>query len=257
MTQTYFVFADVEPKELMTFGVTTGIPLDTDTTLEVFGHLIALWAVSREERFDELRVLAQEVFDVTLALYALIRLDRGAPRMGLRATQHSWLEARGVEARENVVGTVHARYGAGGVTEVDGALARDFVAAARAAWRFVPSPHLRLAYKDMGQSLRQAGPDAFLYAFRAVENARRFFSPDSVSTTRRGKQQTEVFWDPLHDALGTSKGQIDPLTDAATAVRHGGVEESRIPAKREDRERTLAVADDVLRRLAKHQGVSW
>jgi hypothetical protein len=30
----YFFFADVEPKELMTFGVEAGIPLDDDSTLE-------------------------------------------------------------------------------------------------------------------------------------------------------------------------------------------------------------------------------
>jgi hypothetical protein len=51
---------------------------------------------------------------VTLAIYALIRLDRGdrcdAPR--LRAELHSWLEVRGVEARANVVGTIHS--GGGG-----------------------------------------------------------------------------------------------------------------------------------------------
>ena len=111
-----------------------------------------------------LRAFVQDVFDVTLAIYALIRLDRGDRRdaLRLRAELHSWLEVRGVEARANVVGTIHERYEAGAVTELDGPRARDFTTAANAAWRFVREPTLRLAFKDLGFSLRDRGDDAFL-----------------------------------------------------------------------------------------------
>jgi hypothetical protein len=47
--RTYFFFADVEPKELMTFGVEPGIPLD-DSTLEVLGHALAYWRSLRSRR---------------------------------------------------------------------------------------------------------------------------------------------------------------------------------------------------------------
>jgi hypothetical protein len=117
--RTYFFFADVEPKELGTFGVQAGIQLDDDSTLELVGHALA-------------------------------------------------------EARANVVGTIHERYEAGAVRELDGPRARDFTTAANAAWRFVREPTLRLAFEDLGFSLRDRGDDAFLYAYRAVENARRF-----------------------------------------------------------------------------------
>ena len=68
----------------------------------------------------------EDVFDVTLAIYALIRLERGDRRdaLRLRAELHSWLEVRGVEARANVVGTIHERYEAGAVRELDGPRAR-------------------------------------------------------------------------------------------------------------------------------------
>ena len=46
--RTYFFFADVEPKELMTFGVEAGIQLDDDSTLEVLGHALAYWAIAEE-----------------------------------------------------------------------------------------------------------------------------------------------------------------------------------------------------------------
>lgn len=157
-----------------------------------------------------LRAFVQDVFDVTLAIYALIRLDRGDRRdaLRLRAELHSWLEVRGVEARANVVGTIHERYEAGAVTELDGPRARDFTTAANAAWRFVRKPTLRLAFKDLGFSLLDRGDDAFLYAYRAVENARRFHA-DKLSAT-----ETKPVWPPLHAALGTSEGQLQPLTDS-------------------------------------------
>ncbi len=46
--RTYFFFADVEPKELMTFGVEAGIQFDDDSTLEVLGHALAYWAIVEE-----------------------------------------------------------------------------------------------------------------------------------------------------------------------------------------------------------------
>jgi hypothetical protein len=250
--RTYFVFADVEPKELMTFGVEDGIQLDDDSTLEVLGHMLAYWTIS-DEAIDDLRAFVQDVFDVTLAIYALIRLDRGDKRkaLRLRADLHSWLEVREFKAEANVVGTIHERYQAGGVTELDGERAGDFTTAAHAAWRFVREPTLRLAFKDLGLSLRDRGDDAFLYAYRAVENARRFFHADKVTAT-----ETKPVWRPLHEALGTSEAQLQPLTDAATSIRHGDTQSAALDAARATRDPTLALGEDVLRRLAEREGVS-
>jgi len=251
--RTYFFFADVEPKELMTFGVEAGIQLDDDSTLEVLGHALAYWAIAEEQDPLTLRAFVQDVFDVTLAIYALIRLDRGDRRdaLRLRAELHSWLEVRGVEARTNVVGTIHERYAAGAVTELDGPRARDFTTAANAAWRFVRKPTLRLAFKDLGFSLLDRGDDAFLYAYRAVETARRFHA-NKVSAT-----ETKSVWPPLHAALGTSERQLQPLTDAATSIRHGNTKSAALAAARVNRDATLVLAEDVLRRLAQREGVSW
>jgi hypothetical protein len=89
-------------------------------------------AIAEEQDVLTLRAFVQDVFGVTLAIYALIRLDRGDRRdaLRLRAELHSWLEVRGVEARANVVGTIHERYEAGAVRELDGPRARDFTTAA-------------------------------------------------------------------------------------------------------------------------------
>ena len=72
---------------------------------------------------------------MTLAIYALIRLDRGdrCDALRLRAKLHSWLEVRGAEARANVVGTIHERYQAVALTELDGPRAHDFTTAAKEA----------------------------------------------------------------------------------------------------------------------------
>ena len=87
--RTYFFFADVEPKELMTFGVEAGIPLDDDSMLEVLGHALAYWAIAEEQDVLTLRAFVQDVFDVTLAISALIRLDRGDRRDARSPPRHS------------------------------------------------------------------------------------------------------------------------------------------------------------------------
>ena len=112
-------------------------------------------------------------------------------------------------------------------------------------------PTLRLAFKDLGFSLHDRGDDAFLYAYRAVENARRFHA-DKVSAT-----ETTPVWPPLHAALGTSEEQLQPLTDAATSIRHGETKSAALAAARVNRDATLLLAEDLLRRLAQHEGVSW
>jgi hypothetical protein len=91
-----------------------GIQLDDDATLEVLGHALAYWAIAEEQDLLTLRAFVQDVFDVTLAIYALVRLDRGDRRdaLQLRAELHSWLEVRGVEARVIIESTVRALAGA-------------------------------------------------------------------------------------------------------------------------------------------------
>jgi hypothetical protein len=132
-----------------------------------------------------------------------------------------------------------------------GPRARDFTTAANAAWRFVREPTLRLAFKDLGFSLHDRGDDAFIYAYRAVENARRFHAA-KVSAT-----ETTPVWPPLHAALGTSEAQLQPLTDAATSLRHGDTKSAALAAARVNRDATLVLAEDILRRLAQHEDVSW
>ena len=69
--------------------------------------------------------------------------------------------------------------------------------------------------------------------------------------------ETKPVWPPLHAALGTSEGQLQPLTDAATSIRHGDTKSAALAAARVNRDATLVLAEDVLRRLAQHEGVSW
>jgi hypothetical protein len=54
-----------------------------------------------------------------------------------------------------------------------------------------------------------------------------------------------------------TEGQLQPLTDAATSIRHGDTKSAALAAARVNRDATLVLAEDVLRRLAQHEGVSW
>lgn len=44
--RTYLILADVEPKEVMDFGVEAEIPVAEDATVEVLGHMLAFWKPS-------------------------------------------------------------------------------------------------------------------------------------------------------------------------------------------------------------------
>lgn len=262
--RTYFVLAEVEPKEVMNFGVTEGIPVDTDVTVEILGHALALWKPAPQEiDFNSFSIRAGDVFAVALAIDALLRLEeRGEPpaantagdlRLSLarHATIHSWLEIREHEARSNIIGTVHSRYRLGGL-RMNGDDAERFKVAARAAWNATADPHARLAFKDLAASMTQRGDDGFLYAFRAVENVRRGCAPDTVD--KKGNDVPD--WDGMHSTLGTSKVVLQPLTEAATSIRHGNDQQAKLIAVREEpaREQTLRLADDVLMRFAQHRG---
>jgi hypothetical protein len=56
---------------------------------------------------------------------------------------------------------------------------------------------------------------------------------------------------------GRARGQLQPLTDAARSIRRGDTKSAALAAARVNRDATLSLAEDVLRRLAHHEGVSW
>lgn len=262
--RTYFVLADVEPKEVMNFGAEDEIRVDGGAALEVLGHMLAFWKPSGVELdFDALRAKAGDLFTVALSIDALLRLEeRGTPandrtagdlRIALdrRPIIHSWLEVREVEARANVVGTVHTRYRLGQIV-IDGPDAERFRIAARGAWAAIHHPQARLALKDFAAALAQRGDDAFLHAYRSLESVRRAYTRDLVDA----EGATRPVWSPMHEALGTDEGTLAPLTDAAKAIRHGDSDHQALLAVREEpaREVTLGLADDVLLRFARDRG---
>src|SRR4051794_15026111 len=85
--RTYFVFAEVEPKEAVSFGLTNGIEFERSAsrveTLEVIGHMLVWWRTAEvEQPLNVLLAQAQDLFDVTLALHALFRIHAGDARRG-------------------------------------------------------------------------------------------------------------------------------------------------------------------------------
>ncbi|MGH3110606.1 MAG: hypothetical protein ACRDQT_06790 [Gaiellaceae bacterium] len=75
--------------------------------------------------------------------------------------------------------------------------------------------------------------------------------------TRSRRRRRNLSGRRFTPALGTSEGQLQPLTDAATSIRHGNTKSAALAAARVNRDATLVLAEDVLRRLAQHEGVSW
>lgn len=255
--RTFFFIADIEPRDAIRFGIEEGIQFNKDSTLEILGPLLAFWTVTDQDEFNALRVRAQDLFDVTLALHALIRLRRGSVRRreaaGTRALMRSWVETR-VESRANVIGTVvHDRPRQ--AVRFAGREKNDFRAAAHGAWTFIGQPNCRLALKDYGLSLRERGDDAFLFMWRAIENVRRVYAPDTVDAQGRFWPN----WGAMNLALKTDKKSLTPLRKPATAVRHGHLDDAELARARlpRARPRRLAIGDRVMEAFARDQGVTW
>ncbi|WP_433679959.1 hypothetical protein [Nocardia sp. CA-119907] len=74
--------------------------------------------------------------------------------------------------------------------------------------------NVRHALADMRMALRLTIDTAF-YCFRAIECLRQEF------VRAEDRDKTAPSWERMHAALGTSKAAMEPLTQLATARRHG------------------------------------
>ncbi|WP_280458689.1 hypothetical protein [Nocardia carnea] len=97
--------------------------------------------------------------------------------------------------------------------------------------------NVRHALADMRMALRLTIDTAF-YCYRAIECLRQEFVQAEDGT------RTAPSWARMHDALGTSKADMEPLTQLATARRHG---ESQ-PLSHEERLKWLRWTRDVVGR---------
>lgn len=208
-------------------------PLGDGHYLEVYFDGIAVWGTYAPDRFEDLRQNIGDALDTITAAFAF------QTRKPIQCTLLNWVEAKGVDATQSVVGWILKRPGRGRhYAERDsrntpwkrsGSLYRN-----RAK---VSSNHL-LALKDWHLALADHGDNAFLFAYRALEDICR--AATGCATTDSSS------WKRMHALLGTSADQVKPLTDISKVVRHGHpVPKERI-IQRGGRDNILEIARSVM-----------
>ncbi len=174
---------------------------------------IAVWSRPGAAVARSLRE-ARELLGLIVASYALIT------RMPLDLALGGWVEATNASFDGTVVGFTVDTRGHKAVIPPDGRKSRDMrTSIALAAATLHRSPW-RLAIRDVYAALREeraGSDDAFVFAWRAVEDVRRAVAPSGA--TRRGE------WASLHAHLGTTerafKRRTRSLYRARHAVAHG------------------------------------
>lgn len=176
---------------------------------------------------------ATELFRLVVAAYALVSGE------ALDVTLDGWIEATEAKLDGAVLGfrVERSLY----ASEVDAPRSEQMRAAAELAIRVRQSPNLRLAIRDIYAALQDptTSDDAFLFAFRAVEDCAR-------ALTGSDDEANRVDWASFHQELGRSpdegKERLDPLTRARNAVAHGDVATSDLAEPRGKRSELIDLA---------------
>lgn len=200
--------------------------------LEVFLEHIAIWGTS-DQRFDPLRMAVKSTLDTIVSAFAF------RTRRAVSYSLESWVEAKSTEATKNVIGWFRP---AGSVPPTADRRGRS------AAWAKAvrlyntmtasQANHV-LALKDLNSARRDSSADAFLFAYRAIED---------ICRAATGMGEAQKAWAKMHNILGTTKEQIDPLTDLSQYVRHGAVDSPVVLDALTRKEKLVDIAHDIVAR---------
>lgn len=229
---TYFVIGRTQPTEHCTDFNPGELQLGDGWILDVYYDLICIWSADVTRPFEEeKRGIEDKVRLITdLFIFRARRL--------IRYELQSWVEARHIQSRANMIGG----YVAGDLPTAPNRKSRASASWRRAAQKatgFSHNPQVRLAVRDYIAALRDPGDDAFLFAYRAIENSCR-----AVSGATGDLSASD--WEAMHRLLGTSQAYILPLTNASKDIRHGHASGSAVKRARANREELLDKARHVL-----------
>jgi len=232
---TYFFIGKFEPFEECKDFNPGELDLGDGWILDIFLDLVCIWKPKVSSSFKEVSPFVNSALALVTALFIF------RSKIMLNHRFSHWIEAKEVQSVKNTIGAYISKFAEPHKN------ARVNVHWKKAAWVFTQVMNnqlMRLALKDYISSLRDGGDDAFFYAYRSIENVCRFVSGAK-------EQFNSSDWNKMHQCLGTSKSYIDPLTNAATDIRHGNVSGSGLISARESRKQVLDISREVLMRAFK------
>jgi hypothetical protein len=208
-------------------------PLQKGFFLEVFLEGIAIWGIS-DKPFADIYPEVKDIFDTLIAAYTFKTKER------LSYTLESWIETKDIASSNNMVGWILKGRGVGTPRKARSKVNTPWKKAALFHRTLLEKGNInhRLALKDYYHAFLDTSDDAFLFAYRSIEDICRAITgtPDV-----NGKA-----WKTMHMRLGTSKTLIDPLTEIATCVRHGDKNNSIVIAARQNRDHLIDIAHQVI-----------
>lgn len=213
--------------------------------LEALHDGIALWSSPGSGELATLQDAA-DLMRLIVAAYALIS------GVALDVSLDGWIEAKEADFDAVVVGFVVDPRGHDPHLSERSRRSVDLRRAARLGGAARPHPAWRLAIRDVHAALADGGDDAFVYAYRSIEDLAR------GASGRTGELQTSD-WHQLHTLLGTNQtafmGRIAPLQNARRAASHGDESDPALIAARSSREAVVGIGREIVGETLEQAGL--
>lgn len=206
--------------------------------LEVVMDGISIWGSTYKD-FKQVRAQVENTLDVIVSGLAF---RTGTP---ISYTLKNWIEAKETIAKKNMIGWILTPF----------AFKEHYPARSPKNTHWKKSAALYdnlckgkgnnnhiLALKDYRSAIAEKSENAFLFAYRSIEDICRAVT---------GCDDVDGHWEYMHSALRTSKKLIDPLTKVATKVRHGDVDNSIVRRAKKRREKLISIARQVIEKELK------
>jgi hypothetical protein len=220
----------VPPFSVSDVAVTDGVQL------QVAWEGIGLWSPPGERKFKQPGE-ANTLFGAVVSVWALMS------GTALTVTLEGWVEAHDATVAESTMGWIINRPGAAAQASPESDVSQLMREACELGAKVYARGPYRLAVRDVHSALSDREDDAFVYAYRALEDLARAVSGQE-------EQLTGDDWQALHDRLGQdaeiARQEIEPLRLARNAIGHGNPDH---PDLREARLRRGELLLDVRRRV--------
>lgn len=240
--KTYYFIATLSPAEYCRDFNPGELYLGDSYRLDIFFNGITIWNPSLKSKFLKVWPFIRETFDVCISAFIFRESIVSKRIFKLSVNVQRCIEAMNVKAESNLIWTLDYP----GKIYTPSTKARVNVTWRRVAKFFHKinkSINHKIILKDYLTCINQSGDNAFLFAYRIVEDIKRVIDLEKDI-------KNEKDWSGLHTALNTNEEFIKPLTDVAKKVRHGNLNSLLVvnARKKNRREKILGIAFDLMKR---------
>lgn len=202
--------------------------------IEIFLNGISIWG-STNKNFSEIMSEVKETFNIIISAFVL-RTNKP-----ITYSLVNWVELKEKISKKNIIGWLFPPFSK---IKPYSQKSRNNLDWKKSIWLFnnlKPNNgnHI-LALKDYYSAITDTSEDAFLFAFRSIEDVCRSINKCSEIKSKH--------WRKMHKTINTSEKQIEPLTEISQIVRHGNKNHKGVVKARKNREVLLKISQDVLRK---------